>query len=155
VLLGAAVEVATAAVPVAVEAIAVAEACGVPVTVDTAGVLLAVATIGVPDTTAVAVRVAVAATPVPVEVATMAVPVRVEVGVPVAVPGVKVAKGVPQVPVLAVNVIFELVGGWVLHRHCVNPPTPFCTPTEEVAVVFNVPRITSKLGVASYSLISK
>jgi len=96
--------------------------------------------------TAVLVRVA-------VDVATPNVLVRV--GVEVAPPGVPVGVGDEQVPLTLVNAILELVGGVVLQRYCVKPPTPSCTPIVEVAVVFSAPRIISKLEVASYNLISK
>jgi hypothetical protein len=100
------------------------------------------------------VAVLVACTGVLVEL-TAAVLVRVGVGVAVLPPGVTVVVGEEQVPLTAVKVILELVAGAVLHTYCVKPPAPFCTPIVEVASVLSVPRIISKLEVASYNLISK
>ena len=93
----------------------------------------------------------------------VAVAVRVRVGVLVAFcvgvevfpPGVKVGKGVPQTPMLAVITILELLVAWVPHTHCVNLPAPSCTPIVAVPPVFIAPKMMSKLDEPSYRRISK
>ena len=80
------------------------------------------------------------------------VPVKAGVAVRVFV-GVLVDVGQPLA--VAVNVMVELMGPDVLHKHCVNLPAPSCVPIVAVPPVFIVPMTTVKLAVLSFNLISK